>query len=71
MYFIIFPKYNDSIVTKKEIKNIVDLPETVKIIEDLINEANITLKQVKYIIPHQSNERVSKAIASRLKIPKE
>ena len=45
--------------------------ETVKIIEDVINEANITLEEVKYIIPHQSNERIIKAIASRLKIPKE
>lgn len=26
MYFIIFPKYNDSIVTKKEIKNITIFP---------------------------------------------
>lgn len=45
--------------------------EPVKIINDILNEAGISVNQVKYIIPHQSNERIMKAIANRLKIPKE
>lgn len=45
--------------------------EPVKIIKDLLKEADITVNKVKYIIPHQSNERIMNAIANRLKIPKE
>ena len=45
--------------------------EPVKIINDILKEAGISVNQVKYIIPHQSNERIMKAIANRLKIPKE
>lgn len=45
--------------------------ETVKNIEKLLQEAGETLKNVKYIVPHQSNLKIIKSIATRLKIAEE
>lgn len=42
--------------------------ETVKNIEQLLKQSNEELKNIKYIIPHQSNMKIMKAIASRLNI---
>lgn len=42
--------------------------ETVKNIEDLLKKAKVNMKDIKYIIPHQSNLKIMKSIASRLKI---
>lgn len=40
--------------------------ETVKNIEKLLNDANETLENIKYIIPHQSNLKIMKSIGTRL-----
>lgn len=40
--------------------------ETVKNIEKLLNDANETLENIKYIIPHQSNLKIMKSIEIRL-----
>ena len=31
--------------------------EPVKIVKDILNEAKISLDDIKYVIPHQSNKR--------------
>ena len=40
--------------------------ETVDNIKTLLDKANITLEEIDYIIPHQSNLKIMKAIANRL-----
>lgn len=40
--------------------------KTVENVEELINLSGVGLDEVKYIIPHQSNLRIMKAMASRL-----
>ena len=40
--------------------------ETVKNIENLLNDAGETLENIKYIIPHQSNLKIMKSIETRL-----
>ena len=41
---------------------------TVENVNELLEKANITLQDVKYIVAHQSNLKIIKAIASRLHI---
>ena len=43
--------------------------ETVKNIEELLEQANVTLEDIKYIVPHQSNIKIMKSIATKLNIP--
>ena len=43
--------------------------DTVKNVIQLLEDNNLTLEQIKYIVPHQSNIRIMQAIAQRLKIP--
>ena len=47
------------------------ITNTVKNIEGLLDKAKISLEDIKYIIPHQSNLKIMKAIATRLQIPME
>ena len=47
------------------------ITNTVKNIDGLLNKAKISLEDIKYIIPHQSNLKIMKAIATRLQIPME
>ena len=42
--------------------------ETVDNIKTLLDKANITLEEINYIVPHQSNLKIMKAIANRLHI---
>lgn len=42
--------------------------ETVKNIEELLRKAGKTVADIKYIVPHQSNLKIMKAMANRLKI---
>lgn len=42
--------------------------ETVKNINELLNKNQINIDEVKYIIPHQSNIKIIKSIANKLKI---
>lgn len=44
---------------------------TVQNIKELLQQANESLENIKYIIPHQSNMRIMRAIATRLEIPQE
>lgn len=41
---------------------------TVKNINELLKMANTEIGQIKYIVPHQSNMKIMKSIASRLKV---
>lgn len=45
--------------------------EPVKVINHILSDAKISLEDIKFIVPHQSNERIMSAIANRLDIPKE
>ena len=45
--------------------------EPVENIEKLIKKSNQTINDIKYIIPHQSNKKIIKAIANRLDIEEE
>ena len=45
--------------------------EPVKMIKNILEQSNISLDDIKYIIPHQSNERIMKAISNRLKLPED
>ena len=45
--------------------------KTVDNIKELLDTVNLTLEDIKYIIPHQSNLKIMKAISSRLHIKKE
>ncbi len=45
--------------------------ETVENIKEVLDKVNMTLEEIKYIIPHQSNLKIMKAIASRLHIKME
>ena len=45
--------------------------ETVKIVNEILDENNINIEDIKYIIPHQSNQKILDSIAKRLKIDKE
>lgn len=42
--------------------------ETVKNINELLQKSNEKLENIKYIVPHQSNLKIIKAIANKLKI---
>ena len=42
--------------------------ETVKNIEELLQNANEKIENIKYILPHQSNKKIIKSIANRLKV---
>ena len=42
--------------------------KTVENINELLQKANININEIKYIIPHQSNLKIMKAIANRLNI---
>jgi 3-oxoacyl-[acyl-carrier-protein] synthase-3 len=39
------------------------------LINTLLRKANLRLEDIKYIVPHQANERIIQAAAERLKIP--
>ena len=45
--------------------------ETIANIKELMQKSNEKLENIKYIIPHQSNKKIIKSIASRLKIKEE
>ena len=45
--------------------------KTVENIKELLEQSNEKLEDIKYIVPHQSNKKIMKAIATRLKIDKE
>ncbi|MCI9360008.1 MAG: ketoacyl-ACP synthase III [Hungatella sp.] len=42
-----------------------------EIIEQLLEESNVKLEEIKYFVLHQANYRISESIAKRLKIPME
>ena len=42
------------------------MTETVKNIQELLNKANENIENIKYIVPHQSNLKIMKSIATRL-----
>lgn len=42
--------------------------ETVRNIKDLLKTSNIDIKEIKYIVPHQSNIKIINSIASRLEV---
>ena len=44
------------------------ITETVKIIQELLEESNESIEKIKYIIPHQSNLKIIKQIAKRLQV---
>ena len=44
------------------------ITKTVLNINELLNKANMPMEEIKYIIPHQSNLKIMKAIATRLHI---
>lgn len=41
---------------------------TVKNVNELLKMANTEIEQIKYIVPHQSNMKIMRSIASRLKV---
>lgn len=43
--------------------------ETVKNIEELLEQTKLKIEDIKYIIPHQSNIKIMKSIATKLNIP--
>ena len=45
--------------------------ETVKIVNEILDENNINIEDIKYIIPHQSNQKILDSISKRLKIDNE
>ena len=45
--------------------------ETVKNIKQLLDDVGVSIKEIKYIVPHQSNLKIILAIANRLGIEKE
>ena len=45
--------------------------KTVESIKEVLDKAGLTIEDIKYIIPHQSNLKIMKAIASRLHIDME
>ena len=45
--------------------------KTIDNINDLLKNNNLTLDDIDYIVPHQSNIRIMEAIVKRLNIPKE
>lgn len=45
--------------------------KTVENIQELLEQSNEKIENIKYIVPHQSNIRIMKAIANRLKIEEE
>ena len=42
--------------------------ETVKNVKELLKKSQINIDDIKYIIPHQSNLKIMKSIANKLKI---
>ncbi len=42
-----------------------------KISKKLMNEANLTINDIAYFIPHQANLRISKNVAAQLNLPEE
>lgn len=47
------------------------ITETVRIVEEILAENNISIDEIKYIIPHQSNQRILDSITKRLNINNE
>ena len=45
--------------------------KTVENIKQLLEKAQESIEDITYIIPHQSNQKIMKAIASRLKMQEE
>lgn len=45
--------------------------ETIKNIKELIQNSKLTMEEIKYIIPHQSNLKIMNSIANRLNVNKE
>ncbi len=45
--------------------------ETVKVVKELLEESKCSLDDIKYIIPHQSNQKILDSITSKLNISKE
>ena len=45
--------------------------ETVRIIKEILEENKLNIEDIKYIIPHQSNQRILDSISKRLNIPQE
>ena len=43
--------------------------ETIKNIEELLEQTKLKIEDIKYIIPHQSNIKIMKSIATKLNIP--
>lgn len=44
------------------------ITETVKIIQELLENANESIENIKYIVPHQSNMKIMSQIAKRLNV---
>lgn len=42
--------------------------ETVRIVNEILDETNLSMDDIKYIIPHQSNQKILDSIAKRLNI---
>lgn len=45
--------------------------ETINSIYRVLEKANLSLEDISYIVPHQSNKRILDAMVERLKVPKE
>ena len=43
----------------------------VEISEEMLEKAGCTIDDVKFVIPHQANQRITDAVASKLKVPEE
>ena len=43
--------------------------ETVKVVKSILKDSKMDLEDIKFIVPHQSNQKIMRAIANRLKLP--
>ena len=43
--------------------------ETVKAVKTILKKTKIDIEEINFVVPHQSNEKIMKAISSRLKLP--
>lgn len=43
--------------------------KTVENVKEIMDKANVSIDEIKYIIPHQSNKRILDAITQRLQLP--
>ena len=42
--------------------------ETVKAVKTILKKTKIDIEEIKFVVPHQSNEKIMKAISNRLKL---